>query len=141
MRRKSFASRWASMLGASMKLRSLVVSAAAAAMIAAAPQALAQGVERRVPSDALTMRQSFSPIVKRTAPATVNVISRRTVRQRQDPFWELFGNGVPRERVEQSLGSGAIVRSDGVIVTNHHVVEGMSEISVVLSDRRQFPAK
>ena len=62
------------------------------------------------------------------------------MRQRQDPFWDQFG-GIPRERVEQSLGSGAIVRPDGVIVTNHHVVEGMEDISVVLMDRRQFPAK
>jgi Do/DeqQ family serine protease len=124
-----------------MTIRSLVVSAAAAAIVAAAPQAQAQGVERRVPSDAMTMRQSFAPIVKRTAPATVNVISKRTVRQRQDPFWELFNNGVARDRVEQSLGSGAIVGADGVIVTNHHVVEGMEDISVVLMDRRQFPAR
>jgi Do/DeqQ family serine protease len=122
-----------------LRLRSLLVSAVAAATLAA--PAYSQPIERRVPADAASMRQSYSPVVKRTAPATVNVISRRTVRQRQDPFWELFGNGVPRDRVEQSLGSGAIVRPDGVIVTNHHVIEGMSEISVVLSDRRQFPAR
>ncbi len=121
-----------------MTIRSLLVSACAAALMAV--PAGAQPVERRVPSDAMSMKQSFAPIVKRTAPATVNVISRRTVRQRSDPYWELFGGGVPRERVEQSLGSGAIVGADGIIVTNHHVIEGMTDISVVLSDRRQFPA-
>src|SRR6478609_1782800 len=117
--------------GAPMTIRSLLVSAAAAAMLAA-PHAEAQPAERRVPSDAVTMKQSFAPIVRRTAPATVNVISSRTVRQRSDPYWELFGGGVPRDRVEKSLGSGAIVSPDGVIVTNHHVVEGMTDISVVL---------
>ena len=66
-----------------MTLRSLLVSACAAAMIAA--PAHAQPAERRVPSDALTMKQSFAPIVKKTAPATVNVISRRTVRRWSGP--------------------------------------------------------
>ncbi|HEV7385244.1 MAG TPA: trypsin-like peptidase domain-containing protein, partial [Phenylobacterium sp.] len=51
-------------------------------------------------------------------------------------FWSRFGVGVPRERVEGSLGSGVIVRSDGVIVTNNHVIEGGQEITVALSDRR-----
>ena len=57
----------------------------------------------------------------------VNVFSRRVVRQQVDPFWQMFGV-TPREGVEQSLGSGVIVRADGVIVTNHHVVEGGQEI-------------
>lgn len=122
-----------------MSLRTLLLTASAAALIAV--PASSQTVERRPPTDAVQMKTSFAPIVRRAAPATVNVISRRTVRQRTDPFWEMFGGGMPRERVEQSLGSGAIVRPDGVIVTNHHVVEGMSEISVVLADRRQFPAR
>jgi len=58
-----------------------------------------------------------------------------------DPFFEQFGLGVPRARVEGSLGSGVIVRSDGLIVTNNHVIEGGQEITVSLSDRREFPAK
>jgi Do/DeqQ family serine protease len=49
--------------------------------------------------------------------------------------------GAPRDRIEGSLGSGVIVRSDGVIVTNNHVVEGGQEITVALNDRREFPAK
>ncbi len=86
------------------------------------------------------MRLSFAPVVKKAAPAVVNVFSRRVVRQQVDPFWQMFGV-TPREGVEQSLGSGVIVRSDGVLVTNHHVVEGGQEIMVVLSDRRQFAAR
>ena len=96
---------------------------------------------RTVPTSALSMRQSFAPVVKRAAPAVVNISSKRVVRQQVDPFWELFGLGAPRNRVEGSLGSGVIVRPDGVIVTNNHVIEGGQEISVALADRREFPAR
>lgn len=96
---------------------------------------------RSAPSSAAAMKMSFAPVVKKAAPAVVNVASRRMVRQRSDPFYEFFmGGGAPRERVEQSLGSGAIIRSDGIIVTNNHVIEGMTEITIQLSDRREFPA-
>ena len=94
---------------------------------------------RRVPADAASMKLSFAPIVRRAAPAVVNVYSRRVVRQQIDPFWGMFA-GVPRDRVEQSLGSGSIVRADGVILTNHHNIAGASEIVVVTSDRREWPA-
>jgi len=97
---------------------------------------------RKVPGDAATMRLSFAPVVRRVAPAVVNVFSRSVVRQQIDPFWQMFSGGMaPRERVAQSLGSGVIVRGDGVIVTNNHVIAGGQEIRVVLSDRREFPAK
>lgn len=96
---------------------------------------------RTVPTSALGMKQSFAPVVKRAAPAVVNISSKRLVRQQIDPFWELFGMGAPRNRVEGSLGSGVILRADGVIVTNNHVVEGGQEITVSLADRREFPAK
>ena len=95
---------------------------------------------RRVPADAGAMKMSFAPVVRRAAPAVVNVFSRRVVRQQVDPFWGLFGGGVPRERVQQSLGSGAIVRGDGVVLTNHHNIEGAQEIMVVTSDHREWPA-
>jgi Do/DeqQ family serine protease len=95
---------------------------------------------RRAPTDAVSMKLSFAPVVKRAAPAVVNISSKRVVRQQLDPFWEMFGAGAPRERVEGSLGSGVIVRSDGVIVTNNHVIEGGQEITVSLADRREFPA-
>jgi Do/DeqQ family serine protease len=100
---------------------------------------------RRAPSDPASMKASFSPVVKKAAPAVVNVASRRVVRQRVDPFWDFFmGGGAPREQVQGSLGSGAIVRADGVIITNHHniegIVEGNGDITVQLADRREFPA-
>ena len=96
---------------------------------------------RAAPGDALTMKSSFAPVVKRAAPAVVNISSKRLVRQRADPFWEMFGMGAPRERIQGSLGSGVIVRADGVIVTNNHVVEGGQEITVALADRREFTAR
>jgi Do/DeqQ family serine protease len=96
---------------------------------------------RAPPSSAQAMRQSFAPVVRKAAPAVVNISAKRLVRQQVDPFWELFGLGAPRNRIEGSLGSGVIVRSDGVIVTNNHVVEGGQEITVALADRREFPAR
>jgi len=96
---------------------------------------------RAPPADLATMKLSFAPVVKRASPAVVNVFSRRVVRQQVDPFWDFFtGGGVPRQRVEQSLGSGSIVRQDGVVITNHHVIDGAQEIMVVTGDRREWPA-
>lgn len=96
---------------------------------------------RAAPGDALTMKSSFAPVVKRAAPAVVNISSKRLVRQRADPFWEMFGMGAPRERIQGSLGSGVIVRADGIVVTNNHVVEGGQEITVALADRREYTAR
>lgn len=108
--------------------------------------------DRIVPGSNIDVIQSFSPIVKRVAPAVVNVYVRRKVRQSQrspffnDPFFRrFFGDdfGIPRERVQSSLGSGVIVRSDGVIVTNFHVIKGGTEgeIKVALADKREFSAR
>lgn len=94
---------------------------------------------RTVPTSAATMKMSFAPVVKRAAPAVVNVSSRRVVRTQVDPFWQMFG-AVPGNRVEGSLGSGSIVRADGVILTNHHNIEGAQQIMVQLADRREFAA-
>jgi Do/DeqQ family serine protease len=95
---------------------------------------------RTIPTSIVTMKQSFAPVVKKVAPAVVNISSKRMVRT-VDPFFELFGLGAPRGRIEGSLGSGVIVRADGVIITNNHVVAGGQEITVALNDRREFPAK
>jgi S1-C subfamily serine protease len=104
-----------------------------------ATAALAQGDV--VPPDVATMKMSFAPIVRRVAPAVVNVYSKRMVRQQVDPFWAMFNGGATsRERIQQSLGSGSIVRADGLILTNHHNIESATEIRVVTSDRREWPA-
>jgi Do/DeqQ family serine protease len=119
----------------------LALLAAGALTTAGHAEPLAAEAGRVVPVSAIGMKQSFAPIVRRAAPAVVNISSKRVVRQRVDPFWGAFGMGVPRERVEGSLGSGVIVRADGVIVTNNHVIAGGEEITVGLSDRREFRAK
>jgi Do/DeqQ family serine protease len=118
-------------------IAALTVAAAGAAQ--AQPSLVAP--TRAPPASAAAMKQSFAPVVKRAAPAVVNISAKRVVRQEADPFWQMFGLGAPRDRVEGSLGSGVIVRADGVIITNNHVVSGGQEITVGLADRREFPAK
>ncbi len=100
--------------------------------------------ERVVPTSQAQVQLSYAPVVKQTAPAVVNVFTSRTVssRGRSDFFDFMFGmRRAPQERVENSLGSGVIVRSNGIIVTNAHVVKGADELRVVLNDRREFPAE
>ena len=96
-----------------------------------------------VPESNMQVQLSYSPVVKETAPAVVNVFTSRTVtrRARTSFFDEMFGaRRAPQERTENSLGSGVIVRGSGVIVTNAHVVKGADELRVVLNDRREYEA-
>ena len=109
-------------------------------LICGASAALSQ--ERAVPQSQAQVQLSYAPIVARAAPAVVNVYSNRIVRQAVNPFFQqFFGEGPMRSRVEQSLGSGVIVRGDGVILTNHHVVNGGTDIKVALTDRREYTAR
>jgi S1-C subfamily serine protease len=97
--------------------------------------------------------QSYADLVDRVAPAVVTVRSARRVKPSQqfpfadDEFFRRFfgepqqRNARPREEVEQALGSGVIVRPDGYILTNQHVIDGAEEMSVDLGDRRTFKAK
>ncbi len=101
----------------------------------------AEPTERQAPTDASTMKQSFSPVVREAAPAVVNISARAIQRVQADPFFQFFGGGMPRERVAESAGSGVIIRSDGIVVTNNHVIAGAQQIRVVLNDRREFPAE
>jgi Do/DeqQ family serine protease len=87
-------------------------------------------------------------MLAKVTPAVVNISTKTRVRARDayfdDPlFRQLFGNqGVPRERVEQSLGSGVVIDADkGYVLTNHHVVGGADDITVTLQDGRDFKAK
>ena len=94
---------------------------------------------RQIPGDASAMKASFAPVVREAAPAVVN-ISARGVQTVRDPFFEMFGGG-PQQRVTGSIGSGVIVRDDGVVVTNRHVIQNMQQIRVTLADRREFAAR
>jgi len=121
-------------------LLSLAVSLAAGAAAAQTPRAAPQSREE------LTL--SYAPVVKRAAPAVVNVYASRVVQSRGSPFQDdpffrrFFGGapGMPRERVQNSLGSGVIVSPDGVVITNNHVIENATEVRIVLADRREFEA-
>jgi len=109
-----------------------------------ASAALAQ--ERRPPQSAAEIKLSFAPVVKRVSPAVVNVYAARVVENRNplldDPvFRRFFGQGIPREQVQRSLGSGVIVDASGLIMTNNHVIEGATEVKVSLADKRELEAE
>jgi Do/DeqQ family serine protease len=126
------------------------------ALVLAAGPAAAQA-QKRLPEGRAEIQMSFAPLVKKSAPAVVNIFTRKIVAQRQfsplfdDPFFrrffgEGFGSGRQggrrgRRKVQNSLGSGVMVRANGTIITNHHVIEGADEIRVVLTDRREFEAR
>ena len=115
-------------------------------ILAFAPFAQAQ--ERALPGSLAEMKLSFASVVKRAAPAVVNVYAARTVEVRnpmfEDPLFRRFfgapGN-IPREQMQRSLGSGVIVDRSGLIITNNHVVEGATEVKVSLADKREFEAE
>ncbi len=107
--------------------------------------------ETKVPQTRADVQMSFAPVVKRSAPAVVNVYAKSVQKQDQsglmaDPFFRrFFGEngsfGRPKERIASSLGSGVIVDASGYIVTNNHVIANATDIRVALSDRREFEAK
>ena len=96
---------------------------------------------------------SLAPMIRKVSPAVVNIATRGTIRERgaqnpllDDPFFRRFfdvppDNG-PRARPFQSAGSGVIFDArSGYIVTNAHVVENASEITVTLQDGRDLKAE
>ncbi len=94
----------------------------------------------------------FSPVVEQVAPAVVNIYASKLVKQvavnplfKSFPFFggmgESFTFGMPIERIQNSLGSGVMIKKNGLIVTNFHVIEGGQEIRVVLNDNREFKAQ
>ena len=101
-----------------------------------------------------TPPQSYADVVDRVSPAVVTIRSAKRVREAQqfpfldDPFFRrFFGN--PQQRsprggnseLQHALGSGVIVRAEGVILTNHHVVDGADQITVELPSRQSYSAK
>ncbi len=110
---------------------------------------------------AVQMQGSFAPIVDRDLPAVVNVSSSKVVRGygygaspfTMDPFFrQFFGDdfggqqgyrGMPGggRATQKSLGSGVIVKPDGYIITNNHVIDGATDVRVTLLDKREFKAR
>jgi serine protease Do len=106
--------------------------------------AAAPAAERAAPQSPLQIQLSYAPVVRRVSPAVVNIFTREPdaapVAQQRDSaaFRRMFAED--DNSTQTPLGSGAIVDPDGTIVTNEHVVHGAGPVTVVLSDRRQFPA-
>lgn len=95
---------------------------------------------------------SYADVVSRATPAVVTIHARMRSRQPQqfpffdDPFFRRFfgergQQQAPSQPPRQGLGSGVIVREDGYIVTNHHVIDGADQIEVDLSDNRSLQAQ
>lgn len=116
------------------------------AMAASAPKVT---VNEAPLSPSVKAATSLAPMVKKAAPSVVNIYTTKRVKEPvmvmpffDDPIFRRFfgdpwgGERLPRERREQSLGSGVIVTEDGYILTNNHVVDGADEIKVALADEK-----
>ena len=100
---------------------------------------------------------NFTALVKKEGPAVINISTTKKIRGMpsfpalpgltpDDPFYEFFrrfalGDEMPQEFSSQSLGSGFIISTDGYVLTNDHVVEDADEVTVRLTDQREFKAK
>jgi len=116
----------------------------AIALLPLVPSKAAAQLTERVPLTQGEITLTFAPLVKQSSPAVVNIYTKTVVsspaRSAREAFFRQF-YGIPDERVSSSLGSGVIVGEDGVVVTNNHVIDGATELTVVLADRRQYTAE
>ncbi len=130
-------------------IRGILLAAALTALPVTVLPAVAQTPLRQVPESRQEISLSFAGVVKKSAGAVVNVYGARVEKQPRNPFMDdpffrrFFGDrgfGVPQERVQRSLGSGVVVDASGLVVTNNHVIEGMSEVKVAFADKREVEA-
>jgi len=101
----------------------------------------------KTPETQTEITLTFSAVVKASAPSVVNIYARKVVQSGRNPFQDdPFFNDFFRQfkgtapQVQNSLGSGVVLSADGLVVSNYHVVGGMTDIRVVLNDRREFAA-
>ena len=109
------------------------------------------GLAKDIPGTREEIQLSFAPLVNRTGPAVVNIFARTQRMERvksplfADPFFEQFFGKLferrPQMRNHQSLGSGVVIKPNGIVVTNNHVIAGATEVKIVFSDRREFDAE
>jgi serine protease Do len=120
--------------------------------VACKPIAESQTTESRTPRQqpppipatvGAARRTPIVVVAHNVLPAVVNIQTESTIRRRDvDPFFDPFGIfGGPRTYTSQSLGSGFVWSGDGIIVTNNHVVEGASRVTVNFQDGTQMSAK
>ena len=112
-----------------------------------------QPVASAQPAAAPVALPNFAAIARETSPAVVNISisgTRKVANQGgipldpNDPFYQFFRRFQPPAEAEtpvRGMGSGFIIRSDGLVLTNAHVVDGASEVTVKLADKREFRAK
>ena len=104
-----------------------------------------RAVEAPIPTTVSAVRRSPVAVVAHNVlPSVVNIQTEATIRQRAvDPFYDPFGffGGRERSYTSQALGSGFVWSNDGIIVTNNHVVEGASRITVNFQDGSQVAAR
>ncbi|HEU4787314.1 MAG TPA: trypsin-like peptidase domain-containing protein [Gemmatimonadaceae bacterium] len=105
-------------------------------------QSVAQASGVQVPTNtqvSQSRQNAITAAVAKVAPAVVTVQTEVVDNSPQDPFDLLFGGGRPR--TQPGLGTGFVVRPDGVIVTNAHVIAGATKISVMMRDGTVYPAR
>lgn len=133
-----------------LSLRHVFVATFVGAILVAPAFGQATAETPAVPKSRAEIAFSFAPVVKKAQPAVVNVFASRVERMPANPFLDdpIFrrffgenGGGQGRGSTSASLGSGVIVDSSGIVVTNNHVIEGMTDVKVALADKREIPAK
>ncbi|MEN3278014.1 MAG: serine protease Do [Massilia sp.] len=140
------------------KTRSVVLSALLLACAGLSIPGAAIGAAP-VPTPVVTGLPDFSDLIDKAGPAVVNIRTTERVRmgqggpgeeEMQEFLRRFFGQPIPRRRspqpqaeqeVQRGVGSGFIISDDGYVLTNAHVVEGADEVTVTLTDRREFKAK
>ena len=133
-----------------MPSRALLRALTASFLSAQALIATAAEPVRQVPQAQNDVLLSFAPVVKKAQPAVVNVYASRTDKRPRNPIYDdpVFrhffgegGSGRPGGPTARALGSGVLVDASGLVVTNYHVIEGMTDVRVALADKREFDAE